>query len=76
MRQVFSSIPGQVLDFMVVMEGYMIPIIGINPGKGNDRAAKVSADIPDNGVWGAEVGLCANIKNHFCLCGIVRILFS
>ena len=49
----------------VVMEGYIIPIIGINPGKGNDWAAKVSADIPDNGVWVAEVGLCVNIKTIF-----------
>ena len=51
----------------VVMEGYIIPIIGINPGKGNDWAAKVSADIPDNGVWVAEVGLCVNIKTILSL---------
>ena len=57
-----SSDEGIVFMF-VVMEGYLIPIIGINPGKGNDWASKVSADIPDNGVWVAEV--CVNIKTIF-----------
>lgn len=63
-RRKSSSDEGIVFVF-VVMEGYIIPIIGINPGKGDNWAAKVSADIPDNGVWVAEVGLCVNIKTIF-----------
>ena len=62
-RKSFSD-EGIVFMF-VVMEGYIITIIGINPGKGNDWSAKVSADIPDNGVWIAEVRLCVNIKAIF-----------
>ena len=39
-----------IVFMFVVMKGHVIPVIGINSGKGDDRAAKVSADILDDGV--------------------------
>lgn len=63
-RRKSSSDEGIVFMF-VVMKGHVIPIIGINPGKGDDWAAKVAADIFHNGVWVAEIRLCVNIKAIF-----------
>lgn len=62
-RKSFSD-EGIVFMF-VVMEGYIIPIIGINSGKGDDRATKVTADILDDGVCVTEIRLCVNIKAIF-----------
>ena len=58
-----------VIFMSVVMEGHVLTIIGINPGKGDDGAAKVAADIPDNRVWVAEIRLCINIKAVFIFMG-------
>ena len=46
----------------VVMEGNKIAIIGINPGKSNDRPSEITADIVDNGFWVTEAGFGINIK--------------
>ena len=50
---------------LVVMEGHVIPVVGINPGKSNDGTAKVAADIFDNGFRIAEIWLGVNIKAIF-----------
>lgn len=50
---------------LIVMEGDVIAIVGINPGKGNDRAAKIAADIFDNGMSVTEIGFGINIKAIF-----------
>lgn len=49
----------------VVMEGYVITIIGVNPGKGDDGTAKIAADIFDDRFRVAEVWFCVNIKTIF-----------
>lgn len=59
----------------VVMKGYVIPVIGINPGKGNGRATKVAADIFDNGFGVAEIWLCVNIKAIFVFMVYFRFCF-
>lgn len=33
-----------VVFMLIVMESHHLPIVGINPGKGNDRASKLSFD--------------------------------
>lgn len=49
----------------VVMEGYVISIVGINSGKSNDGTTKVAADIIDNGFRITEIWFCVNIKAIF-----------
>lgn len=61
-----KSLPDKGIIFMpVVMKGYVIPIVGINPGEGNDRTAKVAADVFDNGFRITKVRFCVNIKTIF-----------
>lgn len=63
-----KSLSNERIIFMfVVMKGHVITIVRINSGKGDDRAAKVAADIFDNRVRVAEVWLCVNIKAIFGL---------
>ena len=50
---------------LIVMEGHVITIVGINPGKGNDGASKIAADIFDNGIRVTEIGFGINIKAIF-----------
>lgn len=59
----------------VVMKGHVIPVIGINPGKCNDRAAKIAADIFDNGFGVTEIRLCVNIKAIFVFTVYLRFSF-
>lgn len=59
----------------VVMEGHVIPVVGIDPGKGNDGAAKVAADIFDNGFGVTEIRLSVNIKAIFVLAVYFRFYF-
>ena len=53
-------------SFMVFMalivEGYRSPIIGINPGSGNDGPAQISADIFNSDIRGARIGFGPDIK--------------
>ena len=49
----------------VVMESHVIAVIGINSGKSNHRAVKVTADVLDNGVRITEIRFCINIKSIF-----------
>ena len=49
----------------VVMESDILPVIMINAGGGNNRPAKVSADLFDNDIRVAFVRLGINIKPVF-----------
>ena len=53
-------------SFMVFMalivEGHRSPIIGINPGSGNDGPAQISADIFNSDIRGARIGFGPDIK--------------
>lgn len=60
----------------VVVESHIVPVIGIDPGKGDDRASKVAADIFYNRSWVAEVWLCVNIKAVFVFAVYFRFCFS
>lgn len=46
----------------VVVESDIIPVIGVDTGKCNDRAAQVAADIFDDGTRIGKGGLCIDIK--------------
>jgi len=46
----------------VVMEGDVLPIIGIDARGGNNRASQITADVSDNGVGLAEVRLGIDVK--------------
>ena len=43
----------RVIFVLIIMERHPLPIIGINPGKSNDRASKIAADIFNNGFGNA-----------------------
>ena len=53
-------------SFMVFMalivEGHRSPIIGINPGSGNDGPAQISADIFNSDIRGVRIGFGPDIK--------------
>lgn len=70
--QEFSEIDGRKSPFhkriifvSVVVESDIFTIIGINPGKGDDRTTEIAADIFDNGIWIAKIGLGINVKTVF-----------
>ena len=46
----------------LIMERHTIPVIGINPGSGNDRSSKVSADIFNGDIRRTQVRFGSNIK--------------
>lgn len=50
---------------LVVMEGYVIPVVGIDSGKRDDRPAQITADIIDNGLGVAKIGFGINVKAVF-----------
>ena len=61
-----KSLSDERIVFMpVVMEGHVITVVGVNSGKCNHRAAKIAADIFDNGFRIAEIWFCINIKAVF-----------
>lgn len=45
-----------------IMECHIIPVIGINPGSGNDRSSKVSADIFNGDIRRTQVRFDSNIN--------------
>lgn len=49
----------------VVVEGYIVTVIRVNSGKGNDRPAQIAADIFDNGFGIAKIGFGINVKAVF-----------
>lgn len=49
----------------VVVESDMIPVIGVDTGKCNNRATQVAADIVDDGTRIGKGGLCIDIKAIF-----------
>lgn len=49
----------------VVVEGDVIPIMGINAGGGNNRPAEVTADVFYNSASVAEIWFCIDIKTVF-----------
>lgn len=80
LKMFFRDMPDELLDkfnsreslfyigiiFMaVVMESNILPVIMINAGGGNNRPAKVSADIFDNDIRVTFVRLGINIKPVF-----------
>lgn len=46
----------------LIMERHTIPVIGINPGSGNDRSSKISADVFNGDIRRTQVRLSSNIK--------------
>ena len=46
----------------VVVESDIIPVIGVDTGKCNDRAAQVAADIFDDGIGVGKGRFCIDIK--------------
>lgn len=62
-----SFLNERVIFMPIVMESYRLTIIGINPGKSNDRTAKIAADIVNDGFGIAEIGLGINVKSIFVL---------
>lgn len=56
-----------VILMLVIMESYHLPIVRINPGKSNDRASKIAADIFNDGFGIAEIGFSINVKSIFVL---------
>lgn len=54
-----------VIFMPVIVEAYGVAVIGIDPGKGDDRATKVAANIFDDGFRVAEIGFGINIKTVF-----------
>ena len=68
-----SLLHKRVVFMLIVMESHHLPIVGINPGKSNDRAAKITADIFNNGFRVAETGFYINIKSIFAL--MVNVCF-
>ena len=63
----------RVVFMLIVMESYLLPIVGIDLGKCNDRASKIAADIFNNGFRVAETGFYINIKSIFAL--MVNVCF-
>lgn len=57
----------------VVMESHVITVIGINSGKSNNRTAKVTADVLDNGFRITEIRFCINIKSIFVFLIYIRL---
>lgn len=72
LNQQFNEINGRkspldkgVVFMLIVMESHHLPIEEINPGKGNDRASKIPADVFNDGFRVTEIGLCINIESIF-----------
>lgn len=57
----------RIVFMLIVMKSYHLTVIGINPGKGNDRTAKIAADICNNGFGVTEIGFGINVKPIFVL---------
>ena len=53
----------------VVVESDIIPVIGVDTGKSNDRAPQVAADIFNDGIGVRKGRLCIDIKSRSYLCG-------
>lgn len=58
-----SFLNERVIFMLIVMESHHLPIVGINPGKSNDRASKIAADIVNDGFGIAEIGFRINVKS-------------
>lgn len=50
---------------LIVVEGYIVTVIGINSEKSNDGASQITADIFDNGLGITKIWLGVNIKAIF-----------
>lgn len=74
LNQEFDEINGRkgsyhkrIIFVFVVVESDIFPIVGINPGKGDGRTAKIAADIFDNGVGVTKIRFGINVKTVFVL---------
>lgn len=54
-----------VIFMLIIMEGHIFTVIGINPGEGDDRASKITADIMNNRFRIAEIRSGINIEAIF-----------
>lgn len=50
---------------LIVVEGYIVTVIGINSGKSNDGSSQITADIFDNGPGVTKIRFGVNIKAIF-----------
>lgn len=57
-----------------VMEGYKIPIVIIDTGSGNHRAAQISADIFNSNVRGTEIGFGSDVKTIWIF--FIKLIFE
>ena len=55
----------RIILMFIVMESDIFAIIGIDPGSGNDRTAEVAADVFDDSIGVAEIGLGIDIETIF-----------
>ncbi len=60
-----SPLNERVVFMLIIMESYQFPIVGINPGKSDDRTSQIAADIFNNGFGITETGLCINVESIF-----------
>ena len=70
-----SCFDESIIFMPVIMKSHVIPIVGIDPGKSNDRTPKIAADIFDNGFWITEIWLGVNIKAVFVFAVYFRFGF-
>ena len=52
----------------LIIERHTIPVIGINPGSGNDRSSKISADVFKGDIRRTQVRFGSNIKAFGMVC--------
>ena len=51
-----------VIFMSIVVEGDKVTIIFINTGSGDDRAAKITANVFGDYLWIAFIGFCVDIE--------------
>ena len=69
-----SPLNERIVFMLIIMESYHFPIVGIDPGKRDDRASQIAADIFNNGFGITETGLCINVESIFVF--MVNISFQ
>ena len=55
----------RIIFMFIVVEGHVFAVVGINAGSGNDRAAKITADVFYNSVSITEVWFGIDIETVF-----------
>jgi len=72
LKQQFNEINGReglfdkrIVFMLIVVESYIVAVIGINPGKCNGGPPRITAGIFDNGIGIAKIWFGVNIKAIF-----------